>query len=90
MRHDQNPGVAANLPGSDRPMVHGIQLADPATQGIKPVVNWMQRHFGVPDKHCIDVDAWRMMTPQQLLDRHMSPDDVEKEAQRHRCFPRDA
>lgn len=79
------PSPTKGVPGSDRAVVKGIRLIDPEKQGIRYIVHSLQRRFGIPDRHCVDVDALRTMTTQQLLDRHMAPDDVEKEAERYDC-----
>ncbi|AIF48797.1 hypothetical protein HY57_16880 [Dyella japonica A8] len=66
-------------------MVQGIQLIDPDKQGIKYLVHRLQHRFGVPDRHCVDVDAWRAMTTEQLIDRHVTPEEVETQAQKYDC-----
>lgn len=84
--HGGGQGLPApQLPGSDHAIVQGIRLIDPAQQGIQGFVHRLQGRFGVPDRHCVDVDAWRAMTVEQLIEHHVSPADVENEAQRYDC-----
>jgi hypothetical protein len=78
------------LPGSAVAIVPGIRLVDPRSQGVAGAVRALQALFGVPDPHCVDVDAWRTLSTQELLDRHISPAQVQRTAEHYRCFPRDA
>ena len=73
------------VPGSDAPVVGGIHLADPATQGVGAVMRRVQRLFGVANRHCIDVEAWRNMTPQALSARHISPREVDQVDEAYHC-----
>jgi hypothetical protein len=57
------------VPGSDMCFVPGIRLTDPMKQGIGAVTRKVQRLFGVTNHHCIDVDVWRHLTPQELSAR---------------------
>lgn len=75
------------LPGSDVPVVRNLHMIDPRMQGVAGVVRTMQAIFNVPNPHCIDVDAWRGLTVRELLDRHMSPDEVEMTARKYHCGP---
>jgi hypothetical protein len=85
LRKAQHVHSVGPLPGSDTPRVGGIQLIDPKTQGIGAAMRQAQRLFGITNHHCIDVDAWRSMTPQQLLARHISPSDVDKVDAENQC-----
>jgi hypothetical protein len=78
------------LPGSAVAIVPGIRLVDPRSQGVAGAVRALQALFGVPDPHCVDVDAWRTLSTQELLDRHISPAQVQRTAEQYQCFPRDA
>jgi hypothetical protein len=49
-------------------------------------VRTLQALLGVPDPHCVDVDAWRTLSTQELLDRHVSPEQVENTAAEYHCF----
>ena len=73
------------LPGSDTPSAPGIHLIDPMSRGIGAVMRKTQRAFGIKDSHCIDVDVWRSLTPQELSARHISPDDVDKVDEKYDC-----
>lgn len=83
-------GAAADnihLPGSGQPIVKGLQMVDPRSQGVGGVVRAVQTLFGVADPHCINVEVWRGMSVREMLDRHMSPDQVEKTAEKYHCGP---
>lgn len=73
------------VPGSDRRVAPGIELANPMDQGIGSVVRGAQRLFGVTNRHCIDVDVWLHMSPDELKDRHLTVADVEKESETYHC-----
>ncbi len=73
------------IPGSDRRLAPGIQLIDPRDQGVAAVVRKAQRLFGIPDRHCIDVDAWQQLSTEELVARHLSPADVKRDAERYGC-----
>lgn len=75
------------LPGSGVPIVKGLRMIDPRMRGVGGAVRNLQAIFGAPDPHCVDVDAWRGMPVQELLDRHMSPSRVESTAQEYGCGP---
>ena len=62
-----------------------IHLIDPEKQGVQHVVRRLQHYFGVPDRHCIDVDAWRTMSKQDLVDRLISPEQVDRTAEKYNC-----
>lgn len=73
------------LPGSDSPVVAGIELADPMSQGVGAVMRSTQRLFGIKNSHCIDVDTWRSLTPQELSARHVSLSDVDRTDEKYAC-----
>jgi len=81
-QHDQ--GIHG-VPGSDRRVAPGIELADPAGQGIGAVMHNTQRLFGVTNHHCIDVDVWQHLNPDELKARHLTAEDVEKQSQKYNC-----
>jgi len=74
------------VPGSDRPIVPGIQLINPMNQGIGAVARKMQRLFSITNHHCIDVEVWKSLTPEELIARHISLDDVNAEAEKYNCY----
>jgi hypothetical protein len=74
------------VPGSDRPIVPGIQLINPMNQGIGAVARKMQRLFGITNRHCIDVEVWKSLTPEELIARHISLDEVEAQAEKYNCY----
>lgn len=73
------------VPGSDRRIAPGIELTDPMNQGVGSVVRSAQRLFGVTNHHCIDVDVWQHLSPDELKERHLTAADVEKESQKYNC-----
>ena len=81
----QHSHAVHGVPGSDTPSVPGIHLIDPMSQGIGAVMRNAQRLFGVSNRHCIDADAWRHLTPQELIARHISPEDVDKIDEKYGC-----
>lgn len=73
------------VPGSDAAYAPGIHLVDSMTQGIGAVMRTAQRAFGIKNRHCIDVDTWRHLTPEELSARHISPGDVDSTDESYRC-----
>lgn len=55
------------------------------SQGIGAVMRTAQRAFGVKNSHCVDVDVWRHLTPQELSARHVSPGDVDEVDEKYDC-----
>ncbi|MEO7066734.1 MAG: hypothetical protein ABI114_07480 [Rhodanobacter sp.] len=84
--HDaQRSRVVRGVPGSDTPFVAGIHFVDPMQQGIGAVMRTAQRAFGITNSHCVDVDVWRHLTPQELSARYISPSDVDKVDEKYHC-----
>jgi hypothetical protein len=81
----QHSYAVHGIPGSDKPFVPGIPLIDPRKQGVGAVMRQTQRLFGVTNRHCIDVDVWRNMTPRELIARHISPSDVDQTDEKYHC-----
>jgi hypothetical protein len=73
------------VPGSDTPYAPGIHLIDPMNQGIGAVVRTIQRAFGIANRHCIDVDVWRHLTPEELSAHYLSPRDVDRVDEKYQC-----
>ena len=44
-----------------------------------------QRLFGIPDRHCIDVEVWQGLSPDELIARHLSPGEVRREGDKYNC-----
>lgn len=77
------------LPGSAEP-VRGapvFAMADPKMQGVAGLVRRVQGLFGVADHHCLDVDAWRTLTPSERLARHIDDAQIDDEAAEYGCGP---
>ncbi|QWT21631.1 hypothetical protein KPL74_06400 [Bacillus sp. NP157] len=73
------------IPGSDLRRAPGIQMVDPRSQGIGAVMRNAQRLFGVTSRHCIDVETWARMSPEELIARHLTSADVEAANQKYQC-----
>lgn len=76
------------LPGSDVAVVPGLHMVDPRTQGVGGVARMLQHLLGVPDTHCVKVDAWRTLSTREMLARHLSPEQVQKIAEQYGCLPK--
>jgi len=76
-----------DLPGSKTTLVAGLHMIDPRLQGVGGAVRKLQALFGVPDPRCLDVEAWRALSPQERIDRHISPARIEDTARQHGCGP---
>lgn len=85
VRSAQHAQDVHGVPGSDRTVAPGIALTDPMDQGIGAVVRKAQRLFGVTDPHCIDVDVWLNLSPDELIARHLTAADVDKVSQKYHC-----
>lgn len=77
---------ATRIPGSGAAVVPGIRMIDPRTQGVAGAVRAVQALFGVADHHCVDVEAWRSLSTEELLDRHISPAQVYRTAETYHCY----
>jgi hypothetical protein len=85
LRHAQRSHSVRGVPGSDTPSAPGIRLIDPMSQGIGAVMRTARRAFGIKNRHCIDVDVWRHLTPQELSARHIPPGGVDKVDEKYDC-----
>ena len=81
----QHSADVHGVPGSDLHLAPGIELIDPAKQGVGAVMRRVQRLFGIPSRHCIDVDTWKNLTPVELIARHLTARDVEEAIQKYQC-----
>lgn len=88
LRAAQQRVPTAHLPGSSRPIVAGLRMVDPRSQGVSGAVRMLAGLFGATDPHCVAVDSWRSLTTQEMLDRHISPGEVDRMAEEYRCKPR--
>lgn len=73
------------VPGSDTRVVPGIQLTNPMNQGVGAVMRSTQRLFGITDRHCIDVEVWQSLSPDELSARHLTPADVRSVGEKYSC-----
>lgn len=89
-RFAADPGFTrdnVHLPGGAQP-VRGapvLRMADPKMQGIAGAVRTVQRLFGIPDSHCVDVDVWRGMTTSERIAKHIDDARIEETAARYHC-----
>lgn len=81
----QRAGEIHGVPGSDQRAAPGIQLTDPMDQGIGSVMRETQRLFGITHPKCIDVETWEHLTPDELIARHLTPEDVKKQSDKYNC-----
>lgn len=81
----QHSADVHGVPGSDLRRAPDIELIDPAKQGVGAVMRSVQRLFGIPSHHCIDVDTWKTLTPTELIARHLTARDVEEANQKYQC-----
>ena len=88
LRAAQTRAPVVQLPGSSQPVVAGLHLVDPRSQGISGAVRMLAGLFGATDPHCVAVDSWRSLSTQEMLDRHISPDEVDRVAADYHCRPR--
>ena len=73
------------VPGSDSRLAPGLQLTDPMNQGVGALMRSTQRLFGITDRHCIDVEVWQSLSPEELSARHLSPSDLRDQAAKFNC-----
>lgn len=85
LRDAQHAQDIQGVPGSDRPVVKGIVMTDPMDQGVGAVMRSAQRLFGVTSGHCIDVQAWQQLSPDELIARHLTEADVAAESEKYHC-----
>lgn len=85
LREAQHGSAIHGMPGSDKAFVPGIHFVNPMDHGIGAVVRQAQRLFDVKSRQCIDVEAWRKLTTQELVTRQISPDDVDREDEKYQC-----
>lgn len=85
LREAQHDAGARPLPGSDTRRAPGFQLIDPMKQGIGSVMRDTQRLFGVTNHHCVDVEVWEHLTPEQRIERHVSLADMRRMNEKYEC-----
>ncbi|RDJ00358.1 hypothetical protein DVT68_06035 [Dyella solisilvae] len=62
-------------------------MVDPRAQGIAGVVRSIGSFTGAVDPHCVDLDVWRGMTPEERIERHVSTSDIEAIEKSYNCSP---
>ena len=88
LRAAQKRVPVAHLPGSGKPIVAGLRMVDPRSQGASGAVRMLAGLFGATDPHCVAVDSWRSLTTREMLERHISPSEVDRVADEYQCKPR--
>jgi hypothetical protein len=84
--HDaQHSRDVRGIPGSDRRIVRGIALTDPRKQGLGSLLRNVQRLFGITQHACMDVDAMRQLTTEELAARHLTQEDLDRQADKYQC-----
>ncbi|GLQ96130.1 hypothetical protein [Dyella mobilis] len=84
LRASENASVP-NVPGGDFvPGAPRIPMIEERSAGAM-AVHFIGYLFGAPHPHCVDVDTWRGMTPQQLIDAHVSQSDIDRIAAENGC-----
>lgn len=73
------------LPGALLPGAPRFRMVDPEAQGVAGFVRFLGSFTGAVDRHCLDLDAWRGMTPEERIAAHVSPADLEAIESRYRC-----
>ena len=62
-----------------------LRMVDPRMQGLGGVVRFIGGLTGAVDRHCLDVDAWRGMTPEERIAHHVSSREMEDIADQYDC-----
>lgn len=79
------------LPGSDSPVrgAPALPMLDPRMQGAVGVVHLIGSLTGAVDPHCLEIAAWRGMTPAERSARRVDTDAAQMDAiaTRHGCKP---
>lgn len=73
------------LPGTASHRMAGLRLQDPLQHGLAAAMHTTQRLFGIARRDCIDVQVEESLSPQQLIDRHLTTADVKADEQRYDC-----
>ena len=60
-------------------------MADGREQGLAGIVKLIHDTAGGIDRHCLDFDVWRGLTPAELAARHVTTEAMEKAADEHGC-----
>jgi hypothetical protein len=78
-RNNYLPG-AADIKGAPH-----FQMVDPKAQGLAGVIRFIGGLAGAVDRHCVDLDAWQGMTPEERIENHVSEEDMEKIKENYNC-----
>lgn len=65
------PGAAA-APGAPH-----FRMIDPRAQGLAGVIHFIGGLTGAIDPHCLDLEAWRGMTPEERVAHHVGAREME-------------
>ncbi|KRE92512.1 hypothetical protein ASG87_00950 [Frateuria sp. Soil773] len=76
---------AIRLPGAPRAHAPAFRMIDPKLRGLGGVVHLIGALAGAQDPACLDVEVWRTMSIETLLEHHVTPAQVARTADEHRC-----
>lgn len=74
------------LPGVDH--VEGaprFRMVPPQMQGVAGVIHLIGSFTGAVDPHCLDLEVWRGMTPQERIESHVSQEDIDRIESTYDC-----
>ena len=84
-------GVTSTQPNIHLPGAGDIQgaphlrMVDPKMQGLAGVIHFIGGLAGAVDRHCLDLDAWQAMTPEERIENHVSEEDMDKIKESYDC-----
>ena len=75
-----------HLPGAgDFKGAPHFRMVDPKMQGLAGVIHFIGGLAGAVDRHCLDLDAWQAMTPEERIENHVSEEDMDKIKESYDC-----
>lgn len=76
---------AIRLPGAPRAHAPTFHMIDPKLRGFGGVVHLIGALAGAEDPACLDVQVWKTMSVETLLEHHVTPAQVARTADEHHC-----
>lgn len=73
------------LPGAPRAHAPTFHMIDPKLRGFGGVVHLIGALAGAVDPACLDVQVWKTMSVETLLEHHVTPAQVARTADEHHC-----
>jgi hypothetical protein len=83
--HASQNSASPKVPGGD--FIAGaprFRMIEESSAGAR-VVHLLGRLFGASNPHCIDIETWRSMTPQQLIEARVSQSDIDRITTENHC-----